>query len=151
MGRFGRAVNMAGRARLCFGISGKFWVRVGQGRLGVAHLWGGPINISTPPRREMFRMVTLCCHRRRENENEPHARRGWDETKARLHGRGWDDRGPCSMCFGARPCPMPYPQQPASQPATRPATVVPTVWLSCPARIRVLDKAGQTRQTLAIL
>ena len=41
MARFGRRVNMAGRARLGFGISGKFWVRAGQGRLGLPDLWGG--------------------------------------------------------------------------------------------------------------
>ena len=57
MAEFDRRVNMAGRARLGFGISGKFWMRAGQGRLGLPDLWGGAyVYIDPTPAKNVLRI-----------------------------------------------------------------------------------------------
>ena len=132
-------------------------VRAGQGCFCMAHLWGGPINISTPPRRRMFRLPTRCCACRHENANEPRSHRcGAGVSAAR--GRAWDERGARALGLAHALChnPMPYPLQPASQPATRPATPLHGVWLSVRQEFGCWtnpDKAGESwrfKRTLCV-
>ena len=139
MGRFDRRVNIAGRARLGFGISGKFWVRAGQGRLGLPDLWGGPMSISTPPRRRMFSKLTSMLSRatwvqsRRMGSYAPSA---WQSISGTGAGGGaWGDgMNACPAHAGGEPCLLFYaPKQPASQPDTWTARVLRTLWLVCPA------------------
>ena len=141
-GRIWPPGQYGGQGKAWFWIFRQNFVSKRQGRLGVPDLWGGPMSISTPPRRRMFRPSTRCCARQHEIATDPH------------HGRGWHGGGH-GMNAGHAPSPMPgeggeggggakgNPLTPNSQPASHPASH--SISILCGCLSGRISGAGQSR------